>query len=439
MARGTRHATGHAGHGTQKKVYNPKVATVARGFISEEIDCFTDGTEHGQSSDEQRTITMSSGPRQVPLPPNAPLERYDASRPARHIEMLVSKCGMQAGARSTIVGESGGGHRQWRLGNGYAVNKHAEGLDFEMHDGYCEREVHVDTDAEEALSPKEALKTQRHMEQEEAIARKKQRKSARQERKQLARAELERKAALQGIPAACAAGCKDKHMMPHSRELMQVVCRVCGRAKRIEKVPQYNLTRRKLRAAEELVSLTAKIHMGSAEMLAWLVSEYGLSSNTAVPHVTFVEGLKLPLPSAELHELCLALEASPVLRLTGAISVPTLQKDTELVCLSLEVPSRLAHAAHQLGMHEGCLLPQWPLHVALGVGPTTQARHVAELLTGRELPRVHASDCAAPAALRVTASTLAALAVKGQGAPVHVALPSWSYTDHDSWPGLDTA
>jgi hypothetical protein len=208
--------------------------------------------------------------------------------------------------------------------------------------------------------------------------------------------------------------------MPHSRELMQVVCRVCGRAKRIEKVPQYNLTRRKLRAAEELVSLTAKIHMGSAEMLAWLVSEYGLSSNTAVPHVTFVEGLKLPLPSAELHELCLALEASPVLRLTGAISVPTLQKDTELVCLSLEVPSRLAH-------------------VALGVGPTTQARHVAELLTGRELPRVHASDCAAPAALRVTASTLAALAVKGQGAPVHVALPSWSYTDHDSWPGLDTA
>ena len=43
------------------------------------------------------------------LPPNAPLERYNASRPARHIEMLVSKCGMHAGARSSIVGESGAG------------------------------------------------------------------------------------------------------------------------------------------------------------------------------------------------------------------------------------------------------------------------------------------------------------------------------------------
>ena len=107
----------------------------------------------------------------------------------------------------------------------------------------------------------------------------------------------------------------------------------------------------------------------------------GLSSNTAVPHVTFVEGMKLPLPSAELHELWVALEASPVLRLTGAISVPTLQKDTELVCLSLKLPSRLAHAAHQLGTHEGCLLPQWPLHVALGVAPITQARHAAELLS----------------------------------------------------------
>ena len=56
------------------------------------------------------------------------------------------------------------------------------------------------------------------------------------------------------------------------------------------------------------------------------------------------------------------------------------------------------------------------LGVALGVAPITRAHRVAELLTERELPRVHASDCTATAELRVSAWTLAALARSGGGA-----------------------
>ena len=48
------------------------------------------------------------------------------------IEMRVQKCGMFAGARARIVGQSGGAQTQWKLSNGRAVQRNQEGVTWKV-------------------------------------------------------------------------------------------------------------------------------------------------------------------------------------------------------------------------------------------------------------------------------------------------------------------
>ena len=130
------------------------------------------------------------------------------------------------------------------------------------------------------------------------------------------------------------------------------------------------------------MSTVVPLDRDSTRFVHGIIDELGLMSNTAMPHVTFVEGLHAPPPPTELHALWLAMKDEPQLTIVNAICIPTRRdKGVELVCLDLQMGSgALEVATHSLASHERCRLPQWPLHLALGVAAATQARAAAKML-----------------------------------------------------------
>lgn len=170
--------------------------------------------------------------------------------------------------------------------------------------------------------------------------------------------------------------------VPHRTALMVLACERCGGRKPSTKsVSHYNQKRRQLRVAQQLVSVSAPLDAGSALFVADLAASHRLTSNTAMPHVTFVEGLQAPPPPSELHELCVELARRPELIVVGAKCVPTRrEKGVLLVCLALGMGDRLCEAARALAAHDTCRLPQWPLHVALGTAPAARAKQSARTL-----------------------------------------------------------
>ena len=139
--------------------------------------------------------------------------------------------------------------------------------------------------------------------------------------------------------------------------LMVFVCEKCG--KRKGTISHYNLKRRRLRVEQQLVSTTVPLDRDSAWFVLDMIVQLGLSNNTAMPHVTFVEGLNSPPPTKELNALYLAMKEDPRLTIVKANCVPTRRdKGMELVCLELQIYSAtLELATHSLGSHERCRLP----------------------------------------------------------------------------------
>ena len=119
--------------------------------------------------------------------------------------------------------------------------------------------------------------------------------------------------------------------------------------------------RRRLRTMQQLVSATVPLDRDSAWFVHDMIVQLGLSNYTAMPHVTFVEGLNSPPPTKELDALYLAMKEDPRLTIVKANCVPTRRdKGMELVCLELQIYSAtLELATHSLGSHEHCRLPQW--------------------------------------------------------------------------------
>ena len=138
---------------------------------------------------------------------------------------------------------------------------------------------------------------------------------------------------------------------------MVFVCEKCG--KRKGTISHYNLKRRRLRVEQQLVSTTVPLDRDSAWFVLDMIVQLGLSNNTAMPHVTFVEGLNSPPPTKELDALYLAMKEDPRLTIVKANCVPTRRdKGMELVCLELQIYSAtLELATHSLGSHERCRLP----------------------------------------------------------------------------------
>lgn len=149
---------------------------------------------------------------------------------------------------------------------------------------------------------------------------------------------------------------------------MVLVCPSCGGSKTsYNNVPNYNRYRRRLRFDKSLLCLTALLDSSSSKVADTLRAVAGLTSNVAHYHVSFVEGLGTP-PSEELRIIFMNLSACPYLIVRGAYSAPTRKADTVLVCLKVEPLSPAVSAATKtLANHESCFLPQWPLHIALGI------------------------------------------------------------------------
>jgi len=254
------------------------------------------------------------------------------------IVMLTNKCGMVAGECATIMGESGG-KQQWRLLNGRAVNKHQAGTVYSLggssSGASCEHHVCLPR----AIAPMHS----------------------------------------QGKK------CQQCKYRPDRTTLMVLVCENCGRRKDKtgvrKSVSSYNPKRRQLRTEQQLVSAAVPLDRDSAWFVHGIIDKLGLTSNTAMPHVTFVEGLHAPPPPAELHNLWLAMKDEPQLTIVNAICIPTRRdKGMELVCLELQMGSALEVATRSLALHERCRLPQWPLHLALGVAAAAQACAAASTL-----------------------------------------------------------
>jgi hypothetical protein len=262
------------------------------------------------------------------------------------ISMLENKCGMSFGDRATVIGESGGGHTMWLLSNGRGVLKRKAGITYMLIIGSGE-------EVEAPMSSLQGDECRSSSNSEQCIK------------------------------------CK---YTPDRTTLMVLVCENCGkrfqlRNKLLRKggcksISFYNQIRRQLRTEQQLVSATVPLDRDSARFVHEIIVQLGLSNNTAMPHVTFVEGLNSPPPTKELNALYLAMKEDPRLTIVKSNCVPTRRdKGMELVCLELQIYSAtLELATHSLAAHDCCQLPQWPLHLALGVAAIAQAREAANTL-----------------------------------------------------------
>jgi hypothetical protein len=145
-------------------------------------------------------------------------------------------------------------------------------------------------------------------------------------------------------------------------------------------VDWYNAVRRSFKVDNGLTSILVPLTRETADQILEVGRKYGIASNTALVHVTFVEGLPpiaADLPRQERDEkrqtrdeqiegLRSACRSWPGLQVLSANCVPTLSDDSMLVVLNLQYMSdTVVHALQPL--LQQTRMPQWPLHCAVGV------------------------------------------------------------------------
>lgn len=165
---------------------------------------------------------------------------------------------------------------------------------------------------------------------------------------------------------------------------MVLVCQVCQCHKKLShNVAHYNHKRRQFRKDESLLSVTVPLSIESAQSIERLRIAAKLQSNTARPHITLVDGLRAPPPPALLQTLYQSLMASPTLVVRRAHVVPTRRKEFVLICFQAEaVDPTVRNSAQVLAKHPKCRLPQWPLHVTLGIIAKNMAKPIVDALAG---------------------------------------------------------
>lgn len=166
-------------------------------------------------------------------------------------------------------------------------------------------------------------------------------------------------------------------------------------------VPLYNQKRYKLRVAEDLETISVPLTASSMTLIERVRASATLVSNPALVHVTLVEGLRAAMPNTLIQELSNALATAPVLKVRNAKLVACDgDKNYTLVTLELEpVAAAVAKRVRALVLHSSCILPQWPLHVALGVAPKAQAERAARVLLDSHRGTVLAVDASRLATL----------------------------------------
>lgn len=180
----------------------------------------------------------------------------------------------------------------------------------------------------------------------------------------------------------CACPNNKRHYVPHKRELMVLVCAHCRQRKPATKsVPHYNQKRRLLCIKDDLQTVSVPLTASSTTVIEAFHTSASLASNNAFAHVILVEGRRATVPDALAQALVAALAREPALTVRDATLVACgLNKSSALVTLQLEPSALVTERLRALAMHSGCMLPQWPLRIVLGVAPKEQAALAAQEL-----------------------------------------------------------
>lgn len=178
--------------------------------------------------------------------------------------------------------------------------------------------------------------------------------------------------------------------VPHPENLMHTFCIKCGRRQPtfFLDVKKYNKKRRQYKAALRLSSVIAPISPDSKNVIQGICELYGLESNTSVVHVTLAEGVRPPRSNSESNQKArmvenlrrglLEQESAPILRGNNLQCIPTRRDaDQSLIILQLQLTSEAVKEAVE-SLERTCLLPQYPLHCALGVTDTSRAKEMCQ-------------------------------------------------------------
>ena len=209
-------------------------------------------------------------------------------------------------------------------------------------------------------------------------------------------------------PSSSANRCNPHLYIPHSTELMEVVCAKCGNQnpvikKGVPRVLWYNQKRRRYRTAAKLHSLIAPVTFQSYQQLETIRQRYKISSNTVEYHVTLAEGLLSANTTtgptlAILRKIIQDIRTAVMLvstngggdrlQVAGVNLVPTHRGggNESLVLVELDFGSaELTKAVAAL--HPLCRMPQYRMHCALGVmRGGHQKMTAAELLQDLQQP-----------------------------------------------------
>jgi hypothetical protein len=145
-------------------------------------------------------------------------------------------------------------------------------------------------------------------------------------------------------------------------------------------VDWYNAVRRSFKVEHGLTSILVPLTRASADLILEAGRKNGIVSNTALVHVTFVEGLPPIAPERphggrseqrqtrdeQIEGVRSASRSWPGLQIMSANCVPTLSDHSMLVVLELQhMSDSVVHALQPL--LQQTRMPQWPLHCAVGV------------------------------------------------------------------------
>mmetsp|Transcript_29168 Transcript_29168/g.63297 ORF Transcript_29168/g.63297 Transcript_29168/m.63297 type:complete len:550 (+) Transcript_29168:131-1780(+) len=161
---------------------------------------------------------------------------------------------------------------------------------------------------------------------------------------------------------------------------------------------EYLWCRRRTRKTLGLLSVAAPLKGLSVRLMSDTARSCGIFSNTAVAHITVVEGYQVPSSGKHdkeypawfesflrmLEAIRLALRVDPTATITSLNCVPRISdRDSMLVVADVTLSSSADKAAEKLRTDRHCILPQFSLHVAVGACSANKIDSLMELARQR--------------------------------------------------------
>lgn len=174
-------------------------------------------------------------------------------------------------------------------------------------------------------------------------------------------------------------------------QLYGMTCIDCGARYDLsgdEDLAEYLWCRRRTRKELGLLSVTIAFDEASCFSLSTMARRCGITSNTAIPHLTCVEGLVANMKFGStylkgLQALRWAFLVDPSIRIDLIHTVPRRSDErTCLVVASVSASPGVSDASKTMsGYGQACVFPQFPFHVALGACSKQNSTHVVQQIS----------------------------------------------------------